>query len=331
VRVLHVTQGYFPTIGGTEKMVQEIAEHLVQRYGDEVSVFTTNCYNGEGFWNPRVPRFAAGCEEIRSVRVRRFPVLTRLSALLVRPQRYAYRHRLPFNQTLRALSQGPIVPGLERAIRRWSGDLVVGASFPLLHMFGALRAAHGTGRPCVLIGALHPEDHWGYGRGMIYRAIRAADAYIALTDYEASWVISQGADPRRVRVVGLGVDLTAHQGVTSADAKRRYDLGDAPVVGFVGQLGGHKGVDTLLRAMPAVWRDLPQTRLLLAGARTLFAEEIQRQLRSPPTGGSRFDWWRILQRPRSPGSSPPSMSSHTHRDTSPSASPSWRRGPLESR
>lgn len=282
MRVLHVTQGYFPAIGGTEKMVQEIAEQLVHRHGDQVTVFTTNCYNGEGFWNRKVPRFGVGWDEVNSVRVRRFPVATRLSALLVRPQRFAYRHRLPFNQYLRAWSQGPIVPGLERAIRAWEGEVIVAASFPLLHMFSALRAARATSRPFVYFGALHPDDHWGYDRKMIYRAIRRADAYVALTDYEAGWVVARGADPRRVKVVGLGVDVEAHRGVTPAEARQRYALGDAPVVGFVGQLGGHKGVDTLLRAMPAVWRALPQTRLLLAGARTLYAEEIQRMLAAFP-------------------------------------------------
>jgi len=54
---------------------------------------------------------------------------------------------------------------------------------------------------------------------------------------------------------------------------------DQPVVGFIGQLGGHKGVDTLLRAMPLVWDIFPHVQLLVAGARTGFASELERLLR----------------------------------------------------
>ena len=47
-------------------------------------------------------------------------------------------------------------------------------------------------------------------------------------------------------------------------------------MGYIGQLGLHKGVDTLLRAMPAVWGAQPETRLLIAGARAVFADHIDR-------------------------------------------------------
>jgi glycosyltransferase involved in cell wall biosynthesis len=53
-------------------------------------------------------------------------------------------------------------------------------------------------------------------------------------------------------------------------------------VGYVGQLGLHKGVDTLLRAMPLVWAARPDTRLLVAGARAVFAEEIDRTVAAWP-------------------------------------------------
>jgi len=274
VRVLHVTQGYHPTIGGTEWLIQQVSERLVREHADEVTVFTTNCWNGEGFFTPALPTLPVGWSEVAGVRVRRFPVHSRVSALLRKPQERAYRHRLPGNENLRAWAQGPLITGLERAIREFPSDIVVASSFPLLHMFAALRAAHASGRPCVLIGALHPQDDWGFGRAMIYRAIREADAYVAFTVYEAEHVIRRGADPRRVHVIGLGVDPAPHEGISRDEARRRYGLEGGPVVGFIGQLGHHKGVDTLLRAMPAVWRSVPAARLLLAGARTGFSGQI---------------------------------------------------------
>jgi glycosyltransferase involved in cell wall biosynthesis len=55
-----------------------------------------------------------------------------------------------------------------------------------------------------------------------------------------------------------------------------------PVVGFIGQLAGHKGLDTVLRAMPAVWRTAPAVNLLIAGGETLFAPHVQRVVASWP-------------------------------------------------
>lgn len=281
MRILHVTQGYFPAIGGTERLIQRVSEELVGG-GDEVTVYTTDCYNGDAFYTPSLPRMPTGQSDVNGVAVRRFAVRSRLSRSLRVPQAIAFKLRLPYNDRLRALSAGPIVPELRAAIRSASADVIAAASFPLLHMFDALAAARDSRRPCVLIGCLHPADVWGFQRPMIYQAIRAADAYVALTTFEADYVVSRGADRRRVHAIGVGVDAARYAGISTEDAKWRLGFDRAPTVGFVGQLAQHKGVDTLLRAMPIVWRSRPEVNLLIAGGRTLFAEEVERAVSEWP-------------------------------------------------
>jgi glycosyltransferase involved in cell wall biosynthesis len=282
MKILHVTQGYYPAIGGTELLIQRVSEELVRQFGDQVTVFTTNCYSGDAFYTPNLPRLPTGWEEINGVRVRRFPVYSRVSRLF-RPFRPSLRKSFfPGSQYFRTLFNGPIVPGLSGAIRQADFDLAAASSFPLLHMFQTLSAAHRTLRPCVLHGGLHPQDAWGFQRPMIYQAIRQADRYIANTEYEARYVIERGASPDKVRVVGVGVDLEAFQPVNSHEARQRLGLDEAPLVGFIGQIAGHKGVDTLVRAMPAVWQVEPQARLLIAGAHTLFSESLERTIHQLP-------------------------------------------------
>lgn len=278
MRILHVTQGYTPALGGTEWLIQRVSEELVQQFGDEVTVFTTNCYGGEAFFSPHLPRLPVGWETINGVRVRRFPVLSRVSQAARWAQAPAHRLKLPGNQYLRAWSGGPLIPGLEREIAAFPADVVAAASFPLLHMFAALRGGHQSGRPVVLTGCLHPDDLWGFDRPMIYDAIQAADNYIAITGFEAQYVVARGADPERVAVVGTGVDLAGFDAITPSEAKRRLGLEGRPVVGFIGQMGRHKGLDTLLRAMPLVWQALPEAHLVIAGARTLFSDFLEREI-----------------------------------------------------
>ena len=191
MRVLHVTQGYAPAIGGTELLIQRVSEELVRQFGDEVTVFTTDCYSGEAFFTPGAPRLPVGWEERNGVRVRRFHVRTGPSRVARTIDKPLFACRVPGNQYVRALAGGPVIAGLTRAIRDAPADVIAASSFPLLHMFAALRAAEQSRRPCVLHGGLHPDDVWGFRRSMIFRAIRRAD-YIANTAFEAGYVIATG-------------------------------------------------------------------------------------------------------------------------------------------
>ena len=275
MRVLHVTQGYWPAMGGTELVIQRVSEELVSRFHDQVTVFTTDCYSGEAFFNRRLPRMPVGSEEHNGVRIRRFHVESRLSGIVRRLQGPVWRYRLPGNEYLRTLAQGPRIRGLRREIAAFPADVIAASSFPLMHMFDALAAAKRAGRPCVLIGGLHPDDHWGFQRRRIYDAIREA-AYIAYTTFEADYVIARGAKRERVFVVGAGVDVERFAAIDKREARRRLGLDEhAPTIGFIGQLGGHKGLDVLIRAMPEVWKRTPEARLLIAGARSMFVPHLE--------------------------------------------------------
>ena len=282
MKILHVTQGYFPGIGGTEFLIQRVSEELVRQFGDEVTVFTTNCYGGEAFFTPSLPRLPAGWEEINGVRLRRFAVNSWISWMFRFPQSLAYHLGIPGNQHLRAISGGPIIPGLARAIREYPADIIAASSFPLLHMFAALKAARQSQRPYVIHGGLHPQDSWGFDRPMIYDAIRNAAHYIANTDYEAQYVIQRGALPEKVTAIGVGADPEPFERVSSCEAKRRLGLDGIPLIGFIGQIGGVKGADTLVKAMPIVWEVYPAARLLIAGARTLFTDHLENLIRQLP-------------------------------------------------
>lgn len=280
MKILHVTQGYAPAIGGTELLIQRVSEELVAQFGDEVTVFTTDCYNGEAFFTPDAPRLPAGWEERNGVRIRRFPVNARVSRFARSIQNPFFQYNVPFNQYVRALAGGPVIKGLTRAIREAPADVIAASSFPLLHMFAALRGAEQSGRPCVLHGGLHPDDIWGFRRSMIFRAIRRAD-YIANTRFEADYVVQTGASPDRVTAIGVGVDAGAFT-VAQADARKRLGLPDGPLVGFIGQIAAAKGVGTLLSAMPRVWQSEPSARLLIAGGRTNYFATLERAIADLP-------------------------------------------------
>jgi glycosyltransferase involved in cell wall biosynthesis len=84
-------------------------------------------------------------------------------------------------------------------------------------------------------------------------------------------------------VIGVGVDLERFRLADGAIVRERYALGDDPLVAYIGQHGRHKGIDTLVCALKCVWQEIPDTRLLIAGAPTNFTLHIEKLIREELT------------------------------------------------
>ncbi len=285
MRVLFVTHAYHPSKGGVQWLAQSLAERFVAQAGDDVTVFTTVARRCELFIDPRQPRLPVGEEMLNGVCVRRFPVFNRLTWWRLNAARAAYKLRLPGQDWLRGLYFGPLVPGLRAAIAQQSADVIVAASFPMIHMYDALSAGQRSRRPVALIGTVHPADHWSYDLPRMYRAITRAQAYVALSSYEADFLRPR-CPGARIHVIGGGVD-TAKLNAPQAGRDFRHRQGwrdDDVVIGMVGRMTAYKRIDVMLEAMPAIWHELPTARLLLAGAGNDSPEmaALQRRLRALP-------------------------------------------------
>ncbi len=274
MKVLHLVQGYAPAIGGTEFLVQNISEKLVEHYGDEVRVLTTNAYNCEVFNTFGQKTMTPGVEEINGVTVKRLKVFNKSAPIFDLAQKALFRPRLPFNHWARTLYSGPILPGIIPEIMKADADVVSASSFPLMHMHYAGAIKRIKKIPLVLIGGLHPEDKWGFDRKNIYKSIRNADAYVAYTTFEKEYLTDKGIDPEKIHVIGVGIDGDLYKGGDGDRAKRKYGLNGGPVVTFLGQQGGHKGIETLIESMGPIWDRMPDVNLVIAGARTNYSAVI---------------------------------------------------------
>lgn len=287
MKILHVVQGYFPALGGTERLIQIVSEKLVANYGDDVTVFTPNGYNCELFWRRDQPELPIGVETINGVTVRRFGVFNRFNELRRVVAGSSYKLNLPYNDWLRALYNGPLIPNMTGQIAKFDADVVSGSSFPLLHMHYMVRGAKQSGKPVVLHGGLHTTDDFGFNRPMIYRAIEQADAYIANTTFERDYLAREkGIDQAKMHVIGVGVDLADFEGGNGRRLRDPLAWGDIPVVGFIGQQVPHKGLDLLMTAMETLWRSGVIANLLIAGSQTTYSPTIQRWVAQLP------DEWR---------------------------------------
>jgi glycosyltransferase involved in cell wall biosynthesis len=284
MKVLHVVHAYPPSKGGSQWLTACLAESLAARYGDEATVFTTVARNLDYFWGKDREALPAGDSVINGVYVRRFPVFNRLSRLRWFLSGLAYRLSLPYNDWLRTLEQGPLVPGLRAAVAASRADVVFATAFPLMHMYEALGGARRGGIPIVMLGALHLDDAWGYHRPMIYRAIRQADAYIAHTPFERDYLVHrQGVSAEKIVVIAAGIDVALFEQAQGDEMRQACGWGAAPVITLVGKHVARKRFDLIIHAMREVWPRYPTARLLLAGGRTKYTPQIEQLVRQLPS------------------------------------------------
>jgi glycosyltransferase involved in cell wall biosynthesis len=93
-----------------------------------------------------------------------------------------------------------------------------------------------------------------------------AEAVLAVSASLRDHAVAMGAAPERVHVVPNGVDPALFQpGLRDPDVRKRWELGDGPVLGFVSGLRPWHGVDTLPPLLAELVPRHPDLRLVIAG------------------------------------------------------------------
>jgi len=270
MRIVLVSQRFYPMVGGIETQARTVARELAGR-GHTVEVAAVNFAPPAGHDRLRVlhdtllVRPFAGYDDgpvrVHAVtpsaaeRARMLPVAVRA---IPRVQRYAYQPLYEFGYRW---YRPVFVPKLRALFRR--ADVVHGLCGGYLG-WAAQEAAAGLGVPYVCTPFVHPGQ-WGDDRRNV-AYYRRADAVIGLVPTDAAYLERIGVRPDRLRVIGVSPDLPP-----TADGpgfRRRHGLGDAPVVLYVGRLMPAKGAPAVLAAAPLVWRQLPSARFVFAGPGT---------------------------------------------------------------
>lgn len=88
-------------------------------------------------------------------------------------------------------------------------------------------------------------------------AVTSVDRVVTVVDESSERVVSLGASPQRV---------TVFTNVDDTDAAAVWAPTEPFTVAYAGGFGPHRGIDTLVRAMPAVREQVPGARLVLMGA-----------------------------------------------------------------
>ena len=174
---------------------------------------------------------------------------------------------------------GLLTAAIERLCDEWQPD-VLHAHSPALCGQAALRVAKRRGIPLVYeIRAFWEDAAVGNGTGregsvkyavtrqLENHVVAGANAVITICSGLRDDLIARGTDPARITIMPNGVDLKLFGSPLPRDPAfaEALDLGDGPVIGFIGSFYDYEGIDDLIAAMPMLIARQPQARLLLVG------------------------------------------------------------------
>ena len=174
---------------------------------------------------------------------------------------------------------GALSAAIDRLVEEWRPD-VLHAHSPALCGMAALRAARRHGIPLVYeIRAFWEDAAVGNGTGhegslkyrltraLENRAVAGADAVVTICRGLRDDLVARGVPADKLTIAPNGVDLTLFGQPLPRDIPlaRELELGDGPVIGFIGSFYDYEGLEVLVDAMPALLAEHPAARLLLVG------------------------------------------------------------------
>ncbi|MBC2724382.1 MAG: glycosyltransferase family 4 protein, partial [Desulfosporosinus sp.] len=275
MKIIHFVNRYHPSIGGSQHLFKCISEHLVTLFNDDVTVFTTNVLRALG--NQQVELMPAGKEVVNSVKVRRFAFSRPGASILKLAFRGSRKLRLPFRDYAEFLYKGPIAPAMFQETMDFKADVMAVTPLgDLLAFYPYLAKRFGKKTPLVYWGALHILDN--YIHPSILKAIKNVEAYVANTSYERDVLVSKGIPKNKIHVLGVGIHPESFSTANGQTIRDKFVLDNHPVVAFIGRQAIGKGIDTLLNAMQAVWKKIPSARLLIAGDRSTFSDQLHQMV-----------------------------------------------------
>ena len=190
---------------------------------------------------------------------------------------------------------GALSQSIEQLAKEWQPD-IIHAHSPALCGLAGVRAAKKLGIPMVYeIRAFWEDAAVGNGTGsegsVKYNLTRAlenrvvgnADAVFTICNGLRDDLIARGFDGGRIGIMRNGVDLALFGDVPEPDEllRKELEIGNGPVIGFIGSFYDYEGLDDLIAAMPALIEDHPDARLLLVGGGPM-AEDLRHQAASSP-------------------------------------------------
>ncbi|MFX0088275.1 MAG: glycosyltransferase family 4 protein [Candidatus Hodarchaeota archaeon] len=261
MKVLVVTQRFYPAIGGAENHVLNLSKELL-KLGHFIKIFTTN-------WQTQK---APQKDSVEGMEVQRFPV-TRFNFGV-------------YN----------IMPTLFSSVLKENPDLIHVYTYGFFHADAAILASKLKRIPLVFTTLKIPRQPRTLVKRIVYNlydrtigswGLRTADRIIATSNNEKEHLIKEfGLNSERITVIPTTVNHDEF--VRLSDPllfKSKYKI-DGTIVLYVGRIAGDKGLDILIRAARSVRIKYPDVKFVIVGPDMGFLNQLHKLIENQHLQGS---------------------------------------------
>jgi len=269
MKLLYTITRYWPAIGGAENQLRETIARLPE--GIEAQVQThwnsnrTDWLLGTTLRAPCFTSYQDGITRIEPL------CLTWQDKLKLLPATLLY---LPLQGWAVGQMAGAIKP---LVAKNYACDLIHNVRVGREGLsYASYKVARARDIPFFLTPYHHPRWESFFHRQYL-NLYRLADGVMASTQHERETLIELGVDERKVFVRNVGAIIEAEG--DGAAFRHKYNLGDGPVVLFLGQKYAYKGYEALLNAAVPVWHNFPETRFVFIGPRTDYSRKVFAQVK----------------------------------------------------
>jgi glycosyltransferase involved in cell wall biosynthesis len=228
LRILQLTQRFFPALGGVEEHVLQISKRLVNA-GHYVTIYTSDLEKDKPFTRLKGPLNI-------DMDVKRFTAVKILDL----------RHGL-----------GIIAPSMLLDAVKYEADIVHAHGFGYWPTFvGAVKKAL-SGVPLVITPHSSPGSRNYSFLDIRMLPLKLADKVIALTRIEKEHLKSLGLDGRKIEVIPNGINFKDYASIKSFPKEN--------IILYIGRIAFYKGLDSLLEAIPYVLKKVKEAKFLIVG------------------------------------------------------------------
>lgn len=282
MKILHVIQNYFPSVGGPQYTMKHISEKLVALHNDTVEVCTTNSLYGPE--TKLFKKIEPAVETINKVTINRLPFIRwhyPLVELANKINAKATGKPLPYSFTKKRWSLDS--PAIDEMMTKTAADVIMATT--IIYNFSDYplwRFKTKNPKPFVLYGAIHLHKELPSDSPLIKRA-KNCDCYIANTEFERQELIKYGVDQHRIMTIGTGIDVENFQLDDNElnNFKQQHGIREDDIlIGYIGRLVKGKGVGILLDSFRKLYDGNKNVKLLLAGGTTTYVAEIRQVIQA---------------------------------------------------
>ena len=267
MKILCISQRFYPAFGGAERMMEEISDHMSSRH--DITVLTTNTINLNGFWNTDQNNTVHEAKNLKKYSIIRCDVTTP-SIVTNELQDFPFAINVP----------GPF------SIKMWNYlfseikdfDLLIGSAFPYNHLIPTLLASKKFNKPSICIPHIHLEFPEHYMTGFRLSLLDNFDAITVNTNYEKSQLIKHKIQEEKVSIVPPSIDIQSWQNLLKIDLCKKFNTPrDSVFVLYIGYKSDEKGIFFLIESMKNLWQKNMKIELITVGLET---QEFQSFLKS---------------------------------------------------